>query len=33
MKLWNESTVRAGVNGAVDVMESMVQKGTGVIKH
>ena len=25
-----ESTVRAGINGTVDVMESMVQKGTGV---
>jgi hypothetical protein len=23
------STVRAGINGTVDVMESMVQKGTG----
>ena len=29
-EIMEESTVRAGVNGAVDVMESMVQKGTGV---
>ena len=27
MKLLNESNVRAGINGTVDVMESMVQKG------
>ena len=29
-EIMEESTVRAGVNGAVDVMESMVQKGTGI---
>ena len=28
-EIMNESTVRAGINGTVDVMESMVQKGTG----
>jgi hypothetical protein len=26
-EIMNESTVRAGINGTVDVMESMVQKG------
>jgi hypothetical protein len=29
-EIMQESTVRAGINGTVDVMESMVQKGTGV---
>ena len=29
-EIMEESTVRAGINGTVDVMESMVQKGTGV---
>jgi len=29
-EIMEESTVRAGINGAVDVMESMVQKGTGI---
>ena len=28
-EIMQESTVRAGINGTVDVMESMVQKGTG----
>ena len=28
-EIMNESTVKAGINGTVDVMESMVQKGTG----
>ena len=29
-EIMEESTVRAGINGSVDVMESMVQKGTGI---
>jgi hypothetical protein len=29
-EIMEESTVRAGINGTVDVMESMVQKGTGM---
>ena len=29
-EITDESSVRAGINGTVDVMESMVQKGTGV---
>ena len=29
-EIMQESTVRAGINGTVDVMDSMVQKGTGV---
>jgi hypothetical protein len=30
MRLLNEASVRAGINGTVDVMESMVQKGSGI---
>jgi hypothetical protein len=29
-EITNEASVRAGVNGTVDVMESMVQKGCGI---